>query len=313
MNQAKYKSNSHWCGQRLSAKSKVLSVVGKCLIPRDGLAGLNKALQSLKKPWIVCEATGGYEQRLLQFAHKKALPVTLVNPARVRAFAKSEGLKAKSDPMDAALLLRFAKSKDLKPTPPPSPQQQTLQALMDRRSQLTESLAREEKQAAEISAVCAHIYWEDDRHHWRRNWLKSTTRLNNSLPKIHWWMSKAQQCNRSAASARPPHGLSSHTSVKSTPWNAINLLHWQALLPLTKTAVNIEENGVLKAVGPRSESALYHGCSVCCCSPISISRHTSRVLRNRGKPYKCAIVAAMRKLLIHIQSILKNTQFSLAC
>ena len=109
----------------------------------NGLAGLNKALQSLKKPWIVCEATGGYEQRLLQFAHKKALPVTLVNPARVRAFAKSEGFKAKSDPIDAALLLRFAKNKELKPTPPPSPKQQTLQALMNRRSQLTESLARE--------------------------------------------------------------------------------------------------------------------------------------------------------------------------
>jgi hypothetical protein len=29
-------------------------------------------------------------------------------------------------------------------------------------------------------------------------------------------------------------------------------------------------------------------------------------LRDRGKPYNCAIVAAMRKLLIHIQSLLKN-------
>ena len=67
----------------------------------------------------------------------------MVNPARVRAFAKSEGIKAKSDPIDAALLLHFAQSKDLGPTPPPSPGQQNLQALMDRRSQLTESLARE--------------------------------------------------------------------------------------------------------------------------------------------------------------------------
>jgi transposase len=35
-------------------------------------------------------------------------------------------------------------------------------------------------------------------------------------------------------------------------------------------------------------------------------------LRDRGKPYKCAIVAAMRKLLLHIRTILKNTQKSLA-
>ena len=35
-------------------------------------------------------------------------------------------------------------------------------------------------------------------------------------------------------------------------------------------------------------------------------------LRSRGKPYKCAIVAAMRKLLIHLQSLVKNPQISLA-
>ena len=66
-----------------------------------------------------------------------------VNPTRVRAFAKSEEIKAKTDPIDAALLLRFAQSKKQKPTPPLSDQQRTFQALMDRRSQLTESLTRE--------------------------------------------------------------------------------------------------------------------------------------------------------------------------
>ena len=186
MNQAKYKSNSHWCGQRLPAKSKVLSVVGKCPTTKTDWQVLNKVLQSLKKPWIVCEATGGYEQRLLQFAHKKALPVTLVNPARVRAFAKSEGLKAKSDPMDAALLLRFAKSKELKPTPPPSPQQQTLQALMDRRSQ-TDRVASTGKKTGcrNLCSMCANPLrrWSASS---RRSSFKSTTRLNDLLTKTHW-------------------------------------------------------------------------------------------------------------------------------
>ena len=35
-------------------------------------------------------------------------------------------------------------------------------------------------------------------------------------------------------------------------------------------------------------------------------------LRERGKPYKCAIVAAMRKLIIHLQSLLKKSEISLA-
>jgi transposase len=44
------------------------------------------------------------------------------------------------------------------------------------------------------------------------------------------------------------------------------------------------------------------------CNPI-ISAYVQR-LRERGKPYKCAIVAAMRKLLLHIQSLIKNPKLS---
>ena len=60
----------------------------------------------------------------MELLHAKNIAVTLVNPARVRAFARSEGTKAKTDPIDAALLLKFAKSKDLEPTPPPSPEEE---------------------------------------------------------------------------------------------------------------------------------------------------------------------------------------------
>jgi hypothetical protein len=43
-----------------------------------------------------------------------------------------------------------------------------------------------------------------------------------------------------------------------------------------------------------------------------VIREYVKKLRLRGKPYKVAIVAAIRKLLIHIQSLLKNSNFSLA-
>mgnify|MGYP001588690919 CR=1 FL=1 len=109
----------------------------------SGLSKLLKKINVLDSPLVVCEATGGYERKLMSLLFKKEIPVALVNPARVRAFARSEGTKAKTDPIDALMLLRFAESKDLRPTPAPSEQQQSLQALMDRRSQLTESLARE--------------------------------------------------------------------------------------------------------------------------------------------------------------------------
>ncbi len=77
----------------------------------------------------------------------------------MRAFAKSEGIKAKTDPIDAALLLNFAQSKQVEPTPPLSDQQRTFQALMDRRSHLTESLARE-KNRLQNSPECIHSFIE---------------------------------------------------------------------------------------------------------------------------------------------------------
>ena len=43
---------------------------------------------------IVCEATGGYERTLLQTLIEKHIDYALVSPDRVRAFAKSEGIKA---------------------------------------------------------------------------------------------------------------------------------------------------------------------------------------------------------------------------
>ena len=104
---------------------------------------LLERLRPLGPVQVVCEASGGYEQPWLRFLHQQGVPVSLVNPARVRAFARSEGQRAKTDPLDAAILLRFAHEKRPLPTPPPAPQQATLAAWLDRRAQLSEQLARE--------------------------------------------------------------------------------------------------------------------------------------------------------------------------
>src|SRR5438552_1744164 len=47
---------------------------------------LLERLQPLGSVQVVCEASGGYEQPLLRFLHQQGVPVSLVNPARVRAF-----------------------------------------------------------------------------------------------------------------------------------------------------------------------------------------------------------------------------------
>ena len=88
---------------------------------QSGLKKLLKGLKKLEKPFVVCEATGGYERALLAALHEAQIAVCLINPARVRAFATSDGIRAKTDKIDAKVLLRFAQQKQLSPTVPPTP------------------------------------------------------------------------------------------------------------------------------------------------------------------------------------------------
>jgi transposase len=53
---------------------------------------------------IICEATGGYEHHLLAALQQAQVLVTLVNPRQVRDFARAQGLLAKTDSLDAAVL-----------------------------------------------------------------------------------------------------------------------------------------------------------------------------------------------------------------
>jgi len=61
---------------------------------------------------IVLESTGPYWQRLVSFVHSLPQPIycSVVNPRRVRDFAKAAGMVSKTDPADARLLVRFGET-----------------------------------------------------------------------------------------------------------------------------------------------------------------------------------------------------------
>jgi transposase len=101
-----------------------------------GIAKTVERLKSLQPRLVVVEATGGLEQPLLRALHLAGLPFARVNPQRVREFAKSLGLLAKTDKLDARLLARFAEAIRPAPTCLPSEDEQLLSALIDRRRQL---------------------------------------------------------------------------------------------------------------------------------------------------------------------------------
>jgi transposase len=78
---------------------------------------------------ICMEATGAYWEALALHLYGLEHKVSVINPARIKAFAQSELLRTKTDAVDAALIARFCKSQSPERWIPPSPEIRVLQAL----------------------------------------------------------------------------------------------------------------------------------------------------------------------------------------
>ncbi len=129
-----------------------------------GIQATRERLSVLQPALVVVESTGGLEWPLVSELAAQKVPVALVNPGRVRAFAKSLGLLAKTDKLDAHLLARFGEAAKLTPTGLPEEAVQKLSSLMGRRQQLLEMLVMEKNHllSTRLSlrpAVQAHITW----------------------------------------------------------------------------------------------------------------------------------------------------------
>ena len=129
-----------------------------------GIRETLRRLSGLEPALVVVESTGGLELPLVSELCAGRIPVALVNPGRVREFAKALGLLAKTDKLDAHLLARFGEAAKLSPTLLPDEAVQKLSALMGRRRQLLEMLVAEKNHllSTRLSlrpGVQAHIAW----------------------------------------------------------------------------------------------------------------------------------------------------------
>jgi transposase len=108
-----------------------------------GVAQIVKAMIVAKPRRIVIESTGGLERLLLDALLEAGLPVALVNPARVRSFAIGCGILAKTDSMDATVLMKFAQLAEPRLARKRSANQAELDALITCRRQLSTTRAQQ--------------------------------------------------------------------------------------------------------------------------------------------------------------------------
>src|SRR5580658_1308941 len=90
---------------------------------------------------ICMEATGSYWEPLALHLHGLERRVSVINPARIKAFAQSELLRTKADAVDAALIARFCKSQSPELCVPPPPEIRVLQALIQHYDHLEKTRA----------------------------------------------------------------------------------------------------------------------------------------------------------------------------
>ncbi len=258
------------------------------------------------QPLVVCEASGGYERSMIDYLHQKQVAVVQVNPRLIRNYARSEGLKAKTDPIDALMILGFAQEKRLQPGAVPDPRRQKLAAWLDRRSHLTEQLAREKNRIQNSPKyIKGDIEWM----------IKRIEVVDNRIRDL---VKKDHQLSKEAGLLQSVSGVGPVTAWTLLAYlSELGQLKRNQIVALAGIAPYNRDTGRFKGKrkieGGRAKvrKCLYMAAQTAAIHNPVIKPYVEG-LRARGKPYKCAMVAAMRKLLIHLHFLMKNHQLSLA-
>ena len=253
---------------------------------------------------IVLEATGGYETGLATALSIAGLPVAVVNPRQVRDFAKALGLLEKTDGIDAGVLYEFATRIQPVPRPVADDLQADLQALVTRRRQLVEMLTAERNRlplarGAVRKNLLAHIAWlEKQVGHTDRDlrtrieaspvW-RVRDRLLQSMPGI------GPATSAYLLACLPELGTLRHRQISKLV----------GVAPLPDDSG--QRSGYRRIQGGRADvrSALYMA-TVAAVTHNPVIRACYRRWRAAGKLPKVALVAAMHKLLVHLNAILKH-------
>lgn len=255
---------------------------------------------------IVVEATGGYETTVVCALAAAKLPVVVVNPKRVRDFAKSMGHFAKTDRLDAKLLALFGERVRPAARALPDEAQRALGDLLDRRTQLVNMRAQEKNRLATVTAVARknieqHIAWLD------KCIAKLDAGIGVRLKKSPVWCHKAELLE-----TVPGVGdVTTMSLVAKLP--ELGSLNRRKISALAGLAPFPDDSGTRKGTryirGGRAEvrCVLYM-------ATLSAIRHNPPIkamyerLTTAGKPFKLAMTACMRKLLTILNAMLKKDQ-----
>lgn len=271
----------------------------------EGIAEILQLLRPQSPALIVLEATGKYERQVARALAVEGLPFNVINPRQARAFARATGILAKTDRIDALLLARFAET--LRPEARSLKDEQTeaLGELVTRRRQIVEMITAEKNRHA--MATEKHVR-RDIQVHIR--WMEK--RLDDLNDDIDQWIRQSplwrekDQLLQSVTGVGP---VLASTILGSLP--ELGTLNRKQIAALVGVAPFNRESGrhkgKQKIQGGRSavRSVLYMG-TVAGIRSNPVLRSFYERLVAKGKPKKLALTACMRKLLVILNTMIKN-------
>lgn len=278
----------------------------------DGHAKLIAQLEAVPEPLlVVCEATGGFEQSVVAACHQAGIPIVVVEPARVRHFARACALRAKTDRIDAQLLAEFGRRTTPVAQQPLNQHTLALRELVRHRLQLQDMMQT-------VSQHSRHLTLTPLR---RQNALllrQLRTHLRKLQLQIDALLAEEALLGHKAQSLQEVPGVGPKTATTLlSELPELGTLNRGQAAALAGVAPHARDSGRWKGkrfIGggrPLARKALYMAALVASRYHPTLKVTYQRLIQ-RGKPAKVALTALMRKLVILLNSLLKNLSLPLA-
>jgi transposase len=279
------------------------------VVTRDGkgLHELVERLRGVEPSLVAVEATGGFETVVAAAIAGAQLPLAVVNPAQVRHFAQAVGKRAKTDPIDAAVIARFAEAVKPEPRALPDEAARLLAELVSRRTQIIEMLVAERQREKRASAERV-----------RKSLSRHIRMLEKELPEVDRdidgmvrgspvWRAKedllvtfpgvAQTITRSVLADLPELGRLTRREIASLV----------GIAPFTRQSGKWKGKSMIGGGRPAVRSALYMAAlSAIRCNPVM--REFYQRLLARGKPKMVALIAVARKVLTVLNAMIRDNR-----
>lgn len=253
---------------------------------------------------VICEATGGYQAKLLQACWMAGILISQINPRQGHHFAKGAGRLAKTDKIDAATLADFGASLRPKPTSAPSKALQQLTGLVNYRDQLQTRLQVIENQLEHLQHPELIAHAQKQKRRLKADIKDFDARIAKAVASDH-------QLHAMSHCMQQVKGVGELTAAKLLVHAPeLGTLGRKQAASLTGLAPINRDSGTLRghrhiAHGrPKARQALYMSALVASKRNPVLSEFYNRLLQ-RGKPKKVALTAVMHKLLLNLNSLMR--------